>query len=324
MNTEQNFNSALHPAIAAMQCYAQPSIQLFNCDNRILMQTLADESVDVILTDPPYLYLKNQKLERPFDEQLFFSECKRLLTKNGFIVLFGRGTSFYRWNTILDDLGFNFKEEIIWDKKRHSSPVSPISRRHETISIHSKGKGVVNLTRVDYFEANQFKPDKVIETINRIKTTFGNRKTFDLLMLYFTDKKKLYNEYYGSSKFNVSIQKRTSQNRTIHFVENLEEGYKESSIIDSIIEVSRDHYNTIHPTQKPVRLLERLLALVIPKDKEPKEIVVADFFGGSFSTMEAVYNMGMQGIACEIDKEYFEAGKKRIESLPPRQAVLFE
>ena len=44
----------------------------------------------------------------------------------------------------------------------------------------------------------------------------------------------------------------------------------------------------------------------------------------AISTMEAVYNMGMQGIACEIDKEYFEAGKKRIESLPPRQAVLFE
>ena len=88
----------------------------------------------------------------------------------------------------------------------------------------------------------------------------------------------------------------------------------------SIIKQVRDHYSAIHPTQKPVILL----ALVIPKDKEAKDIVVADFFGGSFSTMEAVYNMGMQGISTEIDKEYFEAGKKRIESLPPRQTALFD
>lgn len=81
----------------------------------------------------------------------------------------------------------------------------------------------------------------------------------------------------------------------------------------SIIKQVRDHYSAIHPTQKPIRLLERLLALVIPKDKEAKDIVVADFFGGSFSTMEAVYNMGMQGISTEIDKEYFEAGKNELK-----------
>ena len=89
-------------------------------------------------------------------------------------------------------------------------------------------------------------------------------------------------------------------------------GMNEKTIIKQV----RDHYTAIHPTQKPVRLLERLLALVVP-DKPKGEIVVADFFGGSFSTMEAVFNMGMQGISCEIDKEYFEAGKKRIENLQP-------
>ena len=93
-------------------------IQLFNLDNSELITKMEDESIDVILTDPPYLYLKNQKLDRPFDEQLFFSECKRVLAKDGFIVMFGRGISFYRWNGILDSLGFVFKEEIVWDKIR--------------------------------------------------------------------------------------------------------------------------------------------------------------------------------------------------------------
>jgi DNA modification methylase len=31
----------------------------------------------------------------------------------------------------------------------------------------------------------------------------------------------------------------------------------------------------------------------------------------------------MQGIACEIDKEYYELGKERIEKLPTRQTSLF-
>ena len=31
--------------------------------------------------------------------------------------------------------------------------------------------------------------------------------------------------------------------------------------------------------------------------------------------MEAVHNMGMRGIATEIDEEYFEKGKQRIDKL---------
>ena len=81
-------------------------IELYNEDNKDLMSRLPNESIDVICIDPPYLYLKNQKLEIDFDEKSFFAECRRLLTNDGFIVMFGRGESFYRWNTILADLKF--------------------------------------------------------------------------------------------------------------------------------------------------------------------------------------------------------------------------
>lgn len=88
------------------------NITHYNDDCITILREIPNESVDVILTDPPYLYLKH-KLDRPFDEQVFFNEAKRVLKKDGFIVLFGRGTSFYRWNTILADMGFQFKEEIV-------------------------------------------------------------------------------------------------------------------------------------------------------------------------------------------------------------------
>lgn len=316
LNNIQELEASTKPAIAYSTCYAQPSIELHHCENLELMSKMKNNSVDVILTDPPYLYLKKQKLEREFDEQLFFSECKRVLTKNGFIVLFGRGTSFYRWNTILANLEFNFKEEIIWNKSYGSSPLMSITRVHETITIYSKGNGKVQKVKVPYDEIKGSNLNDIHRDIKRIKTIISNKKAFENLEKYLFDGTLSFDGEYDKSTTISSGRKRVD--RVVSTAQMIEEGMNEKTIITNI----RDHYISIHPTQKPVRLLERLLALVIPKDKPREEVTVLDPFGGSFSTMEAVYNMQMKGISCEIDKEYFEAGKNRIERLPPIQAKL--
>lgn len=288
-------------------------IKLYNCDNAELMAKMPDESIDVICIDPPYLYLKNQKLERVFYEKLFFSECRRLLTKDGFIVMFGRGESFYRWNTILADLKFTFKEEIIWNKNYTSSPVHTVNRVHETISIFSKGKGILNKIKIPYLESRTIEDfGKVINDVNRLKTILNNEESFNHVLNYLNGNRTDL-EKKRSTNYATSCQTKALGSQTVSPMIAIKEGMK----VKSIISENREHYKTIHPTQKPVRLLERLLALAIPSNKKKEDIVVADFFGGSFSTMEAVFNMGIQGISCEIDKEYFEAGKKRIENLQP-------
>lgn len=58
------------------------NIDLYNEDCIEGLKRIPDGSVDVVLTDPPYLYLKNQKLERQFDEQAFFGHVKRILKKD--------------------------------------------------------------------------------------------------------------------------------------------------------------------------------------------------------------------------------------------------
>ena len=339
------------------------NLQLYNADNLEVMATLPDESIDVICIDPPYLYLKNQKLERPFDEPKFFAECKRLLTKKGFIVMFGRGTSFYRWNTILDGLGFVFKEEVIWDKSYVSSPLMPMSRIHETISILTKKEGGINKVKVPYLEMKGQDIDSIVTDIKRLKTTFKNTKSLNAVLEFLENNKiptetPIRTDRYNCDTFTkyntIATQDKQTGERNVNVMQSILFGLNEKSIIrtdkgaefkrgvsitkggnqldrcvnviqgigfglneKTIIKQVRDHYNTIHPTQKPVRLLERLLALVIPKDKPRNEVVVADFFAGSMSCMEAVHNMGMRGIATEIDEEYFEKGKQRIESLQP-------
>ena len=374
------------------------NLQLYNADNLEIMATLTDESIDVICIDPPYLYLKNQKLERSFDEQKFFAECKRLLTKKGFIVMFGRGTSFYRWNTILDGLGFVFKEEVIWNKSYVSSPLMPMSRIHETVSILTKKEGVINKVKIPYLEMKRHDIDSIVTDIKRMKSALKNTKSLNAVLEFLennkvpTDKDNVISTSISSviktqdrcasvmagiqnglneksiirtdrekeltnNKEIVASNKTKGGDRCVDVMQSIQNGLNEKSIIrtdryncdtftkyntiatqdkqtgdrcvnvmqsiqfgfneKTIIKHSRDHYKTIHPTQKPVRLLESLLALVIPKDKPREEVVVADFFAGSMSCMEAVHNMGMKGIATEINQEYFEKGKQRIEGLQP-------
>lgn len=272
-----------------------------------ILPLIESESVDVILTDPPYLYLKNQKLDKQFDEELLFNEAKRILKKSGFIVLFGRGTSFYRWNTMLADLGFTFKEEIVWNKSMGTSPLSLLCRIHETISIHTKGNGIINKVKVPYLESKEYDINKIAVDVNRICSTLKNPKSIKFLQDFIDGKRSDMELNTVFTRHKVTSDIRKSGAREVNTLASIQNGITEKSIIH----ILRDHYNTIHPTQKPVRLLERLLALVLPKDV--KQPIVLDPFAGSFSTGVASINMGCYPILIELDKEYYEKGVERIE-----------
>lgn len=292
-----------------------------------LMKSLPNESVDVICTDPPYLYLKNQKLDRPFDEWEYFKQVRRVLKPDGFIILFGRGSSFYRWNTILAEMpkkdcsviawiksflgikplpkAFNFKEEIIWDKSYCSSPLMAMSRVHETVSIHTKRNGTINKVKVPYLEMKGHDIDAIVTDVKRLKTTFKNSKSLDAVIEF------LEKNYLGvdgvAHKCIITQSQLTKPNRCVSVMNSIQNGMNEKSIIKH----SREHYTAIHPTQKPPRLLERLLALVCKVEHNKPKPLVLDTFRGSASTDIACMNFGVDCISFEIDDEYFDKGEER-------------
>lgn len=278
--------------------------KIYNEDCLEGIKRIPDNSIDCILTDPPYLYLKNQKLDRPFDEQMLFSECKRVLKKDGFIVLFGRGTSFYRWNCILADMGFTFKEEIVWDKINTTSPLLPLSRKHETISIHSIGRKTILRSKVPYDEIRINDDSKVIGDAKRIVSYIRNND-IDVLKKEI-DNGLIYNRK-RTHKTHVSTQSGfCSCNEAISCINSIKNGCNERDIIS----VLRDHYSAIHATQKPVRLIERLLAIISCEGD-----IILDPFSGSASTAIACINTKRNYIGFEIDKEYYDLSIKRINNL---------
>lgn len=282
--------------------------KIYNEDCIEGIKRIPDNSIDCILTDPPYLYLKKQRLDREFDELDFFKECKRVLKKDAFIVLFGRGTSFYRWNCILADIGFDFKEEIIWDKCYNSSPLLNISRVHESISIHSIGKTKFNKCRIPYIEMQQYDNDRIIRDIKRLCNVLSNPKSLQLVKDYIENGTIVSNETQKQNNLSISSTINISD-RSINTMRCIKEGIIEKTVI----RLHRDHYNTIHPTQKPIRLMERLLALV---SKEGDTIL--DPFSGSASTAIACINTQRNYIGFEIVKEYYDLSIKRISEHQPK------
>jgi site-specific DNA-methyltransferase (adenine-specific) len=322
--------------------------KIYNEDCLEGIKRIPNNSVDCILTDPPYLYLKNQKLDRPFDEQAFFSECKRVLKKDSFIVLFGRGTSFYRWNCILSDIGFTFKEEIVWNKGYCTSPLMNIHRVHETISIHTNGSASINKVKIPYLEMKKYDITSILQDINRLRSVFTQSKSLKAVEDFLknniesidsiqepnnlsvssdirkTDRcvsviKSMNNGMNEKSiirtdrvdcnnftKFGVNTDNRKTGDRCVNVVQSMEYGMNEKSIIKE----SRNHYKAIHPTEKPVRLLERLLNLVCNEG-----CTVLDPFSGSASTAIACINTNRNYIGFELDKEYYDLSITRINNV---------
>ena len=65
-----------------------------------------------------------------------------------------------------------------------------------------------------------------------------------------------------------------------------------------------------HPTQKPLELIKELIV----KHSNERDIVL-DCFSGSGTTGVAAIQTNRQFIGCEINPEYYEQSKKRIEAI---------
>ena len=76
-----------------------------------------------------------------------------------------------------------------------------------------------------------------------------------------------------------------------------------------LLKFNRDK-NKVHPTQKPVALLKYLI-----KTYTNENDTVLDFTMGSGSTGVACKNANRDFIGIEIDKDYFNIAKERIESI---------
>lgn len=86
-------------------------------DCRELIATLPDNSIDAIVTDPPYeLGFMGKKWDAAgiaYDRDLW-AECLRVLKPGGHLLAFGGTRTYHRMTAAIEDAGFEIRDSIHW------------------------------------------------------------------------------------------------------------------------------------------------------------------------------------------------------------------
>jgi len=91
------------------------SLQIHNGDCIEVMQTLPDNSVDSIVTDPPYgLGFMGKAWDALPPGEDWARECLRVLKPGGHLLAFGGTRTWHRLAVAVEDAGFEIRDSIAW------------------------------------------------------------------------------------------------------------------------------------------------------------------------------------------------------------------
>ena len=187
-----------------------------------IMSGMASESIDLILTDPPYAirYQSNRRVVKPkFDYingdfpgdwiERFAVEAYRLLKKNRHIYCFCRHDTYPRFFDAFSSADFKMKRTLIWIKDNHGSGdlKGDYAAKDEWIIFAHKGRRLLRGKR----EVNIMEYPK----INSSKLLHPTQKPVELLRLLIkksTDEGEVILDPYGGvlSTAVAAIQERRS------------------------------------------------------------------------------------------------------------------
>ena len=235
------------------------------------MKEIPDASADAIICDPPFgTTACAWDSVIPFD--LMWEQLKRIIKPNGAIVLFGNEpfSSALRMSNIKQ-----YKYDWVWIKNRPTGSQHARNKpmnKFENISVFSLGsmghKSLLGSKRLEY------NPQGVVNTG---KTKIVKSKGF-------------HGNHIGARPKQVGREYEVF-----------------TGFPDNVLFFNKEE-NHLHPTQKPVALLEYLI-----KTYTQESETVLDFTFGSCSTGVACLNTNRKFVGIEMDEGYFDIGVNRMQ-----------
>ena len=240
------------------------------------MNYIPDHSIDTIICDLPYgTTACKWDIIIPFDK--LWMHYERLIKPKGAIVLFGNEP--FSSHLRISKLNW-FRYDMVWNKRKPSNfqlmNFQP-GRIHEYVHIFSDSPAVYcNGKNMNYYPIKES-----ITPYIRPRSNYGSKNS--TLRPGHTIKE-------------LGPTLRTEKNK--HF---------------SILDFTNANIKAkIHPTEKPVALLE---CLVETYSKQGD--LILDNCAGSGSTLIAAKNLGRQFIGIEKEQEYYNAALNRLNVTPP-------
>ena len=321
MNETMN---TIEPRIAHSECYAQVFSRLFFGDCLIESDKIKDGSVDLILTDLPYGNMngagldgwENNKTGWDFaiEPKKVYEIANRILRKNGKMVLFSQEPYTSKMiNEAIANIPLNYR--MIWKKDHFANALiskkAPVSY-FEDILVFTKEYDIENLHPLRSYASDII--NFIGLKLKEINTKLGHRKAEHFFYLKSTQfeicTEQVYDELieaFGIDKMNnfKTYEQLKIENQKYEPTFNLWEGGKFKS---NVLEYKKD-YEGLHPTQKPVLLLEDLI-----KTFSNEGNLVVDLTMGSGSTGVACKNTNRSFIGIEKDENYFKIAEQRINA----------
>lgn len=248
-------------------------LRLENTDALSLLKTIDDESIDLVLTDPPYIISKDSGMQAARELRATGVKHKNLQL--------AVQTDFGEWDKkfTLEDL-----TSIIAEMYR-------VLKKGGTVIIFFDLWKITNLKKI--LEDCGFKQIRFIEWIKTNPVPINSRTNYltnarEIALTAVKNGKPTFNSDYDNGVYRDAE-------------------YEDAGIYEFAIHKGKDG-DRIHPTQKSLKLFEAL----IQKHSNFGDTVL-DCFSGSATTAIAAINTGRKFIGSEIDDKYFTASKKRIE-----------
>ena len=300
------------------------NIELIKGDCLIQSDKIESGSVDLILTDLPYGTVKGLGENIPKYDRLNKADwdvviptekimqiANRILRKNGKMILFAQQPFTTELiSKQIANLPFNYS--MIWKKDHFANALTAkkaplnyyedvlvFSKTHDFEGIHPLRPYLkmvlefIGLNKKTVVEAIGQSADHCFR-VDSSQFSLCTEKTYNkLIASYGIDKMQGFRTFVDISNESDGL------NSTF----NLQEGTKFKS---NILEYKKD-YDGLHPTQKPVLLLEDLIKTFSNEDD-----LVVDFTMGSGSTLVACQNTNRNGIGIELDENYFNIATDRV------------
>tara|TARA_R100001086_G_scaffold3246_1_gene2244 strand:- start:1287 stop:2054 length:768 start_codon:yes stop_codon:yes gene_type:complete len=245
-------------------------IKLYNDDCFKIMKDISDKSIDAIITDPPYgTTACKWDFVIPFEPM--WKMLNRIIKPNGPIVLFGSEpfSSALRISNIK-----NYKYDWKWDKVNSGS-----------------------------FATAKYKPLSVFEDV----IVFGKNKINYYPIMENAELKNMRPRNKEYKRKTDNSQGMASGTFKISKNHNEKKRYPKNRLVYNKNKGELNALNRLHPTQKPVLLMEYLIK-TYTKENE----TVLDFTMGSGTTGVAAKNLNRKFIGIEKDKKYFNIASERI------------
>ncbi len=299
--------------------------QIILGDSLELLFKIEDNSIDVVLTDPPYFFdkldnnwqyeeVENKKNQQTikslpagmkFDRkqgQDFYKwylkvseQIYRILKPGGFFFSFSSPRLYHRMASAIDDAGLEIRDCFLWLYTQNQAKAMSINHFIDKMKISSVEKNTIK-EKFNGWKTPQIKScfEPIVMSQKPTDGTYLNNMLKNNIGLMNTNIKV------GDNMFPANILT----------VENINEIIDKSFLIGKPTKKEKGDFNN-HKTVKPLDICEHLIKLTAFY----KDAVILDPFVGSGTTAVAAKRLGLNYIGIDSNPEYIKISEKRLKEL---------